>query len=38
MKDLTPKIKKALLKTLKNYYSFGDYTVYEKDDHIRLKD
>ena len=30
MKDLTPKIKKALLKTLKNYYSFGDYTVYEK--------
>jgi hypothetical protein len=38
MKDLRPKIKKVLIKTLKAHFSFGDYTVYEKDDHIRLKE
>jgi len=38
MKDLRPKIKKVLIDTLKNYYAFGDYTVYEKDNEIRVKD
>ena len=37
MKDLRPKIKKVLIKTLKDTYNFGDYTIYEKDDHIRRK-
>jgi len=38
MKDLRPKIKKVLLKTLKDFYSFGDYTIYEKDGYIRVKE
>ena len=38
MKNLQPKIKKILLKTLKNYFDFGDYIIYEKDNEIRLKD
>ena len=37
MKDLRPKIKKVLLETLKDTYNFGDYTIYEKDDHIMRK-
>ena len=38
MKDLRPKIKKVLIETLDAMYGSSDYTVYEKDDHIRLKE
>ena len=38
MKDLRSKIEKVLIKTLKDYYNFGDYTVYEKNGDIRVKD
>ena len=37
MKNLQPKIKKILLKTLKNYLGSEDYIIYEKDNEIRLK-
>lgn len=38
MKDLRPKIQSVLIKTLEDFYSFGDFTVYEKDGYIRVKE